>query len=369
MCPTRVSGSPCGREPRAREPVDEDDGVCLIPIKCGGRGGCPSACLRPPPAMGGGRPAMIDQQGQSCPGAPLREAASHRPVPRRAHAHTHVHTLALACMRPCPSWWSAPPPLPTPPHDLPLQCPPAVMGAAPEAAPGGPAAGTRLDMASLPWFPFCTRQKAPDGHVGRLAVPPAGRAQTPASVHTGRPRASLGAHLPAPGPPGPLSSASFLGSGQGASTTSQLCLLHLQGGASQGRPRREVWGLGGRGRVPQHPASRHWDQPPGAFPAPGAGATDTEAEKQQVLGPRGETGRGGHAGQEIWGGGNAPFPASQKVTCEGKMEKKCEPRVRQTLKLPQGHLRLGQMEKTPCSRRKQSRKAISLQVSEFITLT
>ena len=58
----------------------------------------------------------------------------------------------------------------------------------------------------------------------------------------------------------------------------------------------------GRGRVPQCPASCHWDQPPGTFPARGAGATDTEAEKQQVSGPRGETGHGGHAGQEIQGG-------------------------------------------------------------------
>ena len=222
--------------------------------------------------------------------------------------HWHVHTLAFACVRPCPSWWSAPPPLPTPPHDLPLQCPPAVMGAAPGTAPHGPAAGTQLVVASLPWFPFCTKQGAPDGHTGRLALPPAGRAQTPACVHTGWPRASLGAHLPAPGPPGPLSSASFLGSGQGASTTSQLCLLHLQGGASQGRPRWEA-GVGrrrGRGRVPQRPASRHWHQPPGTFPAPGAGATDTEAEKQQVSGPHGETGRGGRAGQEIRGG-TCPF--------------------------------------------------------------
>lgn len=44
--------------------------------------------------------------------------------------------------------------------------------------------------------------------------------------------------------------------------------------------RKSEGGGRGRGRVPQRPASRHWDQPPGTFPALGAAATDTESGKQ-----------------------------------------------------------------------------------------
>ena len=94
----------------------------------------------------------------------------------------------------------------------------------------------------------------------------------------------------------------------------------------------------------------------------------TQRQKSsRFQGPTGRLGVGGALGRR-YGGGRA-LSSITEGDCDRKMQKKCEPRVRQTLKLPQGHLRLGQMEKTPCSRRKQSRKAISLQVSEFITLT
>ena len=185
----------------------------------------------------------------------------HCPVPCQAHAHTHVHTLALACTQPCPdSRWPASPRLrlPTTSHH-----------SAPGPDGGGPAAGTRLEVASLPWLPFRTRQGAADGHTGRLARLPREEPEASSCAH-GQCCAPLGAHLPAPRPPGPLSSAPFLGSGQGASTTSQLCLLHPRGESIPWAP--EVGSLGGG-------AGERKGPPVPCFPSLGS--------EKQVSGPAG----------------------------------------------------------------------------------
>jgi hypothetical protein len=202
----------------------------------------------------------------------------HCPVPCQAHAHTRMHTLALACMQPCPSRWPASPRprLPTTSHR-----------SAPGPDGGGPATGTQLDVASLPWLPFRTRQGAADGHTGRLARLPREEPEASSYAH-GQSCAPLGAHLPAPGPPGPLSSAPFLGSGQGASTTSQLCLLHPRGESISWAP--EAGSLGGGVGERKGPLAP-------CFPSLGS--------EKQVSGPAGRLAVGGVLGRRY--GGTRPF--------------------------------------------------------------
>lgn len=307
MCPTRVSGSPCGREPWAREPVDEDDGVCLTPVKCGGRGGCPSACLHPPPAMGGGGgPAVMDQQGQSRPGAPLREAASHRPVPRRPHTHTHVHTLALACAWPCPSWWSAPrPPAHASPRS-PTAVPSGRDGGGPWSSPPWPGRRHMAGCGLSALVPFL--YKAGGTRWPHWPPGPASCGKSPDAslcAHGAAPRPPRGPS-PSPGPPRTTLLGFLPGERAGASTTSQLCLLHLQGGASQGRPRREEEGS------PCALLPVTGISPLGHFQHQELVPQTQRQKSSRFQGPAGRLGVGGALGRRYRG--DAPFPASQKVT-------------------------------------------------------
>ena len=221
----------------------------------------------------------------------------HCPVPCQAHAHTRMHTLALMCTH----WPSRarspalhggqPPPVhasPRPPTAVPL----ALMGAA------------RPQAHSWMW-PLCPGSLSVPGRGPQTATPAAwpasrGKSQRPAPMHTGSPAPRSG---PTSRPQAPQDHSPQLlswGAGRGpAPPPSSACFIRGER-ASLGRPRREVWVVGwGRGRVPWHPASRHWDQ-----------------KSRFLIRPRGETGCGGSAGQKIRG--DTPFLAAQKVTLRGK---------------------------------------------------
>lgn len=243
----RVSGSPCGREPWAREPVDEDDGVCLTPIKCSGRGWCPSAACTPS-RDGRWQP---HHDGSAChPGAPqggrLTALYLARPTRTRACTHWPSHACSPALHG------GQPPPVhasPRPPTAVPL----ALMGAA------------RPQAHSWMW-PLCPGSLSVPGRGPQTATPAAwpasrGKSQRPAPMHTGSPAPPSG---PTSRPQAPQDHSPQLlswGVGRGpAPPPSSACSIRGER-ASLGRPRREVWVVGwGRGRVPWHPASHHWDQ-------------------------------------------------------------------------------------------------------------
>lgn len=252
-----------------------------------------------PPAMDGGSPAMTDQLGRAAPGPSRRPPPC--PVPCRAHADTHVRALAPACAQPCPPRRPAFPARAC--HALPLQCP------GPDG--GGLAAGTRLHVASLPWLPFCTRQGAADGYPGRLARLLREEPEASSCAH-GQPCAPLRAHLPAPAPPGPLSSAPFLRSGWGpAPPPSSACSVRGEG-ASHGCPGQEVGG-GGDGVEEGSPSALlpvTGISPLGRF-QPWELLPQTQSQESRFQSPWGDW---------CWAEdkGDAPFPATQKATLRGR---------------------------------------------------